>query len=586
MRKLIFILIVGAVAVIAVWYVVRISGSSNAAVAALVPRETILLVHVPDFSRTRDRWHHSDLYELYREPAVQDFLRKPLSRLPKRDSASRTLQDVEELDPKDAFFALTSSDKSNPRFAGGFRFRGSEQSAEGIIGKWRSKLLEKNPNAKRATIEYERHKIDTVAIAPFTFASSYDGHWFFFSNDLAELKALLDRADQRSRDRQATLDGDESYRAAMAHMPSAYAALFYLQPKTFAEQLQSLRAAIGSPVSPNERTLLEQLRSVCGTVQFDGGKIHDVLFVGMPKLEKTPALTRSSLGLGTKDTVFYLAMLLNLGPKIDMISQTSGIGDRIQKLFQTFSDNGITADDWKAGFGPELGTFADWPGNTHWPSLLLTLPVIEIGKASKIVEAVMRADEDSAWARTEKDGVRYFSMQSPASFIPIAPTIALSDRVMIAGLDAGSVETAIKRSRSSDSELSDTQSYKSAARLVPPPTNFFTYLDTALLYTRLDTTLRPLVLMAAAFMPGVSDYVDLDKFPATEVITKHLSPIVSSQRYEHDGYVAESVGPVTLNQAGIGFAALGIGVANSEKARGGLGSWAPSLPSPSPSTTP
>ena len=279
-------------------------------------------------------------------------------------------------------------------------------------------------------------------------------------------------------------------------------------------------------------------------------------------------------------------MLLNLGQKIDTISQTPGIGDRIQKLFQVFSDNGITADDWKAGFGPELGAFADWPENAHWPSLLMTLPVIEVGKASKIVEAVMRADEDSAWARTEKDGVRYFSMQSPASLIAIAPTIALSDRIMIAGLNAGSVETAIKRSRSSDSELSSTQGFKTATRLVPPPTNFFTYLDTALLYARLDTTLRPLVLMAAAFMPGVSDYVDLDKFPATEVITRHLSPIVSSQRYEHDGYVAESAGPVTLNQAGIGLAILGISVANDKKVRDSLAGWVPSLPSPSPSGTP
>jgi hypothetical protein len=87
-------------------------------------------------------------------------------------------------------------------------------------------------------------------------------------------------------------------------------------------------------------------------------------------------------------------------------------------------------------------------------------------------------------------------------------------------------------------------------------------------------------------MPGVSDYVDLDKFPATEVITKHLSPIVSSQRYEHDGYVAESAGPVTLNQASVGVAIVGIGIANDKKARSGLGGWAPSLPSPSPSGTP
>jgi len=94
------------------------------------------------------------------------------------------------------------------------------------------------------------------------------------------------------------------------------------------------------------------------------------------------------------------------------------------------------------------------------------------------------------------------------------------------------------------------------------------------------------VLLGAAFMPGVNEYVDLDKFPATEVIAKHLSPIVSSQRYDRDGYVAESVGPVTLNQAAVGLAILGVGIASDQKARGGLSTWLPGLPPPSPSGTP
>jgi hypothetical protein len=70
-----------------------------------------------------------------------------------------------------------------------------------------------------------------------------------------------------------------------------------------------------------------------------------------------------------------------------------------------------------------------------------------------------------------------------------------------------------------------------------------------LFYSRLDAALRPLLLMSAAFMPAISDHIDVNKLPAPEVVTKHLSPIVSSQRYEGDGYVSESIGPITLNQA-------------------------------------
>ena len=48
-----------------------------------------------------------------------------------------------------------------------------------------------------------------------------------------------------------------------------------------------------------------------------------------------------------------------------------------------------------------------------------------------------------------------------------------------------------------------------------------------------------MLLMSAAFMPAISDYVDVGKLPPPETVTKHLSPIVSSQRYEGDGYVTE-----------------------------------------------
>jgi hypothetical protein len=122
--------------------------------------------------------------------------------------------------------------------------------------------------------------------------------------------------------------------------------------------------------------------------------------------------------------------------------------------------------------------------------------------------------------------------------------------------------------------------------LVPPPTNFFSYADTALIYRRLDATVRPLFLMAAAFLPNVNEYLDLERFPNSDVITKHLSPIVSSQRYETDGYITESAGPVTLNQATIGLVVSGLAFANNEKVESLLGLGIPARPPPTPSGTP
>jgi hypothetical protein len=589
MRRILLLIIAAAAAAYAGWYYWNISQqASGASVSALLPKGTIFLAHLPDVNHTRNEWHRSDVYQLYREPAVQDFLRKPLENLPQRDTTSQTLREIEQLEMKNAFLALTSIADNTPSLVGGFRFRGSQEDAERVIGKWRDTFLEERPGTKREKIQYQRHEIELVTAAPFTLAITYDRPWFFAATNVEELKVLLDRVDRRAKNSEDTLDNDEAYRTAISHRPSNYTAFFYLQPKTFSDRLAALRAAVRSSPTSGESTMLDKMRCIAASTRFENGKIHDVLFLGMPKLEHDGNLTRSSLTLGTKETFFYLAMLLNLGEKMETLNQAATLGSAVQKIFQAFDNSGVTADDWKAAFGVELGALSDWPSSAHWPSFLLTLPVMDTTKAGKIIDTFTRADEGAIWTQTEKDGVRYFSKQSVAAFVAITPTIALSDRVLIAGFNPVSVEEAVKRSTSGSSELADSQTYKAAERLLPAPTNFFSYVDTALLYSRLDASLRPMLLMAAAFMPAITRSVDLGKLPSPEVITKHLSPIVSSQRYDRDGYVAESVGPITLDQAAIGLAILsGVGATARQQAGTGLGGWSPSsAPTQQPAATP
>jgi hypothetical protein len=449
---------------------------------------------------------------------------------------------------------LTSIENNNPKAVGGFRFRGSREEAERIIGRWQSALVAQNSNLKREKMRYQRHEIEVTKTAAFSVATVYDPPWFFAATEVPELEALLDRADRRGANAENTLDKDDAYRKAMSRRPSDCVAFLYLQPNAFSQRLAALRAAVGSTPAAGEGTMLEKMRCITGSMQFENGKIHDVLFLGMPKLEHDATLTRSSISLGTKDTFFYLAMLLNLGEKMDTFNQAAAFAGT--HMLQALTESGITAADWKAAFGIELGSLADWPASAHWPSLLITVPLKDAAKAGRIVEALLRADEDGAWTQTEKDGVRYFSKQSLATFLAITPTIALSDRILIAGINPVSVQEAIKRSGSDPSELADSETYKAVARLLPAPTNFFAFVDTALLYSRLDASLRPMLLMAAAFVPAVSGSIDPGKLPAPEVITKHLSPIICSQRYDGDGYLAESIGPITLDQLGIGITIL------------------------------
>ena len=559
MKRLGLLIALAAVAAGGVIYTVRHSpNTSNAAVTALLPRATVALVHLPDFNRSRDDWHQTDLYKLYQEPAVQDFLRKPLSRVPQRDTTSQTLGDLQKLSPKDAFIAITSIENNNPHFVGGFRIHGGQTDADKIIEKWRSQIV--RDASAHESLDYEHHKIDIIGAAPNQVATVYDGQWFFASNDLAELKSVLDRADGRGpapagpsgggKDKTA-LENDETFHAAMAHMPASYAVLFYVQPKALSQNLAGLRNAIGA--AGDQSDIAEQIRSICGATRFDGGKMRDVVFVGMPQTQRDRKLTRSSLNLGTADTFLYLATLINPDRLSGLNQGALPAGTWLQKVFDVTARGGVTADDWKAAFDLELGALADWSQNSRWPSAVATLPVKDFARASKLVETLSHAiDEDAPWKKTEKNGVVYFSMQTPGLLVAVTPTLALSNRILAVGLDSASVESAVNRSNQSGSGLASSATYSTASRSLPAPTGAFFYVDTALLYSRLDASLRPMLLMSAAFMPAISDYVDVGKLPPPEIVAKHLSPIVSSQRYDGDGYVTESIGPVTLSEAAVG----------------------------------
>ena len=61
--------------------------------------------------------------------------------------------------------------------------------------------------------------------------------------------------------------------------------------------------------------------------------------------------------------------------------------------------------------------------------------------------------------------------------------------------------------------------------------------------------LRQVIVFGAAVVPGASAIIDASKLPETETIAKHLQPIVYNQIRIPEGYLVESSGPITMNQA-------------------------------------
>src|ERR1700760_1910742 len=122
MRKLQLLILAAAVAAGGIWWAFyRTHHTSSLGVASLLPKETLALVHLPDFNRSRGEWHRTDLYQLWQEPAVQEFLAKPRANAPGHGRVGPTVDEISTLEMKDAFFAVIAIESSAWKWGGGFR---------------------------------------------------------------------------------------------------------------------------------------------------------------------------------------------------------------------------------------------------------------------------------------------------------------------------------------------------------------------------------------------------------------------------------------------------------------------------------
>jgi hypothetical protein len=147
-------------------------------------------------------------------------------------------------------------------------------------------------------------------------ATVYDGDWFFAANDLEALKMLLDRADKRMTDAATTLAKEESFTAAFAKIPAGYAVFAYGRLDRYFAKLATKLPQDGN--AADQATMLRQVKNIAGATSFEGGKIRDVLFVTMPKMNDAADLTRSSLSLATAESFLYGASILNLPKQMDL----------------------------------------------------------------------------------------------------------------------------------------------------------------------------------------------------------------------------------------------------------------------------
>jgi len=585
MKRLLAVIVLVVIAALTAYYITRQHPAAvPSTIANLLPADTALVIHLPDAEKNRDAWQRTDLYQLYREPAVQDFLEKPKSHLPEKSSAREVWNDLSSLGIRNGFLATSRFDSLH--LTAGFEFRCDEKAAQAVIERWKSRIPSKAAGTQRTSVDYEKHRIDVFSSGQFIFASTIAGRHFLAATTVEDLKALLDRVDGRTK--RPALDSDENFRAAMKQMPAEYAWMLYLQPKELAQKLVNLRAESGRALPADQKSLIERIQSYAHAMVFDGARIRDIGFAKMPEVSPTK-LERTTLALAPAETLLYGANIVNMQQQFDWLVESAGSGSMagpMQSISNALTSAGVTKEDWKTAFGDEISVMAAWPGNVQMPNAVFMVAVRDGAQARKIADAIASS---SGWQKTSRNNAEYYSAPTSGMLAIMSPTIAVSDRFLAAGLNAASVDAIISPTPVG-SGLAGSDKFRSASKLVPDPSQIFVYLDLAGFYSRLDAAVRPILLVGAALVPGLSERLDPNKLPPTESVTKHLSPVVASTSYVNGGYRSESVGTITIEQAAIAGTAAYVGAMIFQQRQGKRG-LPPTLaipaapPSPSPGAT-
>ncbi|HEY2801490.1 MAG TPA: hypothetical protein VGI85_12900 [Chthoniobacterales bacterium] len=561
-----FFAVVAAALVIALilWAALRMEQAHRQLrVTELLPKRTILVAEVPDCDKAREQWHGSDVYAIWREPAVQGWLQKSLTQLRRSGQEEQTLKEFLHLGPTDTFLALTSIENNEPKIVGGFHFKQSAAEVRQFVDAREAPWLAKGRATRGKAVTHNGHQIETIQKGHFVLATVFDRNWFFVANDLSTLEAVLDRADRRGDKAASALPDDEGYKVAAKHLPNDYAGMFFFQPQPLLEKLRPVIALTGQTFASAQLAKLNKIQSVAGAVGFDGGKMRESIFTVMPRSGPEEKLAQSALPSAGTDTFFY-SDALTAWPgdwKLAPAGAQTSLPAFLQPYDEALVRQGVSQDDLRLAFGAEIEMFGEWSAQARWPAFSALLSVKDGARARKIADALASVELAGAtWTRSDKNGVSYYSLPAFGGFVPVAPAIAVSDRLLVVGSDASAVEKTMTEKMPASGQLAKSAKFRDAVARVPAAGVAFDYLDTQLLFERADATVRPLLLLGATIYPAWGNKFDASKLPPADAITKHLSPIVMSDRYVSDGYLTESVGPIPWHGAIAGFATIAGGL--------------------------
>jgi hypothetical protein len=537
MKKIFVILlaILVLIAASALW-ILRATGPTDA--AALLPAETVALASLPDLPRSGARWPKTILAKIGAEPEMKAFLERPVQYLTKDRGGKEAAGILWKLKPGRIFAAVLSVSSNDAALLVGFQFWGGKGGHDLAVARLRYELSRGGSAPEVVRENYHGVEIASSAHHGLTLYNASQGQWGFISNNLPALKDAIDRA--AGRKKEGSLADSPRYKEVLGKLATDADLLLFCQPQSALETLLEVGSSLGAQPITQHVEQLRKVEAIGATTKLDEANLRDSIFVLRRNPPDIGSLDRGAMKFTSQETAAYFEFVCDFRQIFSAASNAIATGLSSTPAMQSTRLPQLIPE----ALGPNCAISVSWAPQRMRPTGLIAVQIKDQAKAEESVRELLALFPASV---TEVQGIPCFSFPSFQSAFA-NPTLALVEGFLVLGVDPGELSHSLQSFKTGET-LEKSPVFAPAQSAYRAANDVFGYADSKVLFERGFPILRQVIVFGAAVVPGASAIIDGSKLPETESIAKHLQPIIYSQTRLPEGYLAESNGPITMNQA-------------------------------------
>ena len=527
------------------FWILRGNGPTDA--AEFLPAETVALASLPDLPRSASRWPKTILAKIGAEPEMKAFLERPLQYITRDRGGSEAAGILWKLKPARLFTAVLSVSSNDAALLVGFQFWGGKSGHDLAVARLRDELSRGGPAPEVVREDYHGVEIASSVHQGFKLYNASQGKWGFLSNNLPALKEAIDRA--AGRIKEGSLADSPRYKEVLSKLAKDADLVLFCQPQSALDTLLEVGSSLGAQPIPQQVEQLRKVEAIGATTKLDEANLRDNIFVMRKNPPDAGSLNHSALKFTSQETAAYFEFATNFRPILAAASNATSSGLLNFPAMQTTRLPQLIPE----ALGPDCAISVSWAPQQIRPTGLVAVQIRDRAKAEDALRELLALFPEASV--TEFEGIRYFSVPSLQSAFA-NPTLALVEGFLVLGVDPGELSHSLQSFKTGET-LEKSPVFAPALSAYKAANEVFGYADSKTLFERGFPMLRQVIVFGAAVVPGASAIIDGSKLPQTESIAKHLQPIVYNQIRIPEGYLVESSGPITMNQAAFLGAAAG-----------------------------